>query len=99
MSHVQHWPFDQAADVAAISDEAVVGGGAPVLLVIHYSEDHSWAFLSGGTFTTEQGKVIGMGTALKLDPSLRSIADLQPGWTATRTHVGAPWICGADPEV
>ncbi len=99
MSDVEDWPFDQAANVAAVSDEAVVVKGAPILLVVHYSDDHSWGFLWGGTVTIEQGKVIGMGEALKLDPSLRSIADLQPGWTATRTHVGAPWIRRADPDM
>jgi hypothetical protein len=46
MSNAQ-WPFDQAEDVMAVSDASVVEDGRPVLLVIHYSEDHSWAFLSG----------------------------------------------------
>ncbi|MFM8223054.1 MAG: hypothetical protein ACKOJF_29445, partial [Planctomycetaceae bacterium] len=71
---------------------------APVLVVIHYSDDHSWAFLSGRS-TMEQGKVIGMGGALSLDPTLRSIADLQPGWVAIRSAVGAPWECHADPDM
>jgi len=92
------WPFDQAKNVAAISDSAVLEEGAPILLVIHYSDDHSWAFLSGHS-TTEQGKVIGMGEALELDPSLDSIADLQPGWIATRSRVDAPWECRADPDM
>jgi hypothetical protein len=92
------WPFDQARNVAAISDALVVGG-APILLVVHYSEDDSWAFLSGRASLPEEGKVIGMGTALRLDPTLRSIADLPPGWVATREQVGGPWERRADPDV
>ena len=99
MSVVDEWPFDQARDVAAISDTAVVHDGAPVLVVVHYSEDHSWAFLSGHAFQAEDGKVIGMGTALRLDPTLRSVADLQPGWVATRDHIGGPWVYRADPDM
>jgi mannose-6-phosphate isomerase-like protein (cupin superfamily) len=80
MGIVDEWPFDQAANVAAVSDAAVVDDGAPVVVVVHYSEDHSWAFLSGrGQYQTENGKVIGMGTALRLDPSLCTVADLQHG--------------------
>jgi hypothetical protein len=92
------WPFDQAKNVAAIADASVVSGG-PILLVIHYSEDDSWAFLSGAAFDVAQGKVIGMGTALSLDPSLRSIADLPPGWTASRASVGDAWVRRADLDV
>jgi hypothetical protein len=99
MTNEEDWPFDQVPNVAAISDAAVVDGNAPVLLVVHYSDDHSWAFLSGGRFTTDQGKVIGMGTALRLDPTLSSVADLPPGWTATRKDVGSIWSRRADPDV
>ena len=93
------WPFDQAPNVAAISDAAVVVSNAPVLLVVHYSDDDSWAFLSGRKFSTKEGKVIGMGEALRTDPSLREIADLPPGWTATRERIGGPWIRQPDPDV
>jgi hypothetical protein len=93
------WPFDQARNVAAVSDALVVNRSAPILRVIHYSEDHSWAFLSGAPFEVENGKLIGMGTALGLDPTLRSIADLPPGWSATRMGVGDEWVRQPDPDV
>lgn len=99
MTNEKTWPFDQAPNVAAISDTAVVEGNAPILLVVHYSDDHSWAFLSGRQFTTDQGKIIGMGTALRLDPTLSSVADLPPGWTATRNLVGSQWLRHPDPEI
>jgi hypothetical protein len=99
MKDLEDWPFDQARDVIAVSDASVVSKTAPILLVIHYSEDHSWAFLSGAPFTNEDAKLIGMGTALGLDPTLRSIADLRPGWVARRTHLGGEWVRQPDPEM
>jgi len=98
MTESDEWPFDQARNVAAVSDASVVNG-APVLWVVHYSEDDSWAFLSGAAFDVAQWKLISMGTALKLDPTLRSIADLPPGWTASRARVGDAWVRRADPDV
>ncbi len=85
------WPFDQARNVAAITTVGVVERGLPVLVVQHFEDDHSWGFLCGTTDDADDGRVIGMGTAVDLDPSLASIADLRPGWMAHRTAVGADW--------
>jgi hypothetical protein len=97
-NQVEDWPFDQAENVAAISDVSVLEG-APVLLVIHYSDDDGWAFLSGEEFSVERGKVIGMGCALEMDATLRTVADLPTGWVATRRYVGDSWERRADPEL
>jgi hypothetical protein len=94
----EDWPFDQGRKVAAISDVSVVRRAAPVLLVIHYSDDHSWAFLSGGVFTPADGMIVGMGEAFARDATLRSIADLPPGWTATRACIGEEWVRREDPD-
>jgi hypothetical protein len=93
------WPFDQAPDVAAITTRQVIEGGLPVLRVIHYSEDHSWAFLCGTTGDTADGRVISMVEALRRDPTLGEIADLPPGWVASRDHVGGDWQRVCDPEM
>ena len=49
------WPFDQAPNVAAITSRQVLEDGLPILRVIHYSDDHSWAFTCGTTSETEEG--------------------------------------------
>ena len=92
------WPFDQAPNVAAITSAGVLDG-LPVLLVVHYSEDDSWAFLDGGDFDAANGKVIGMGTAMKLDPTIAEVSDLPPGWVANRPAVGEVWTREPDPDV
>ena len=86
-----NWPFDQAPNVAAITTIRVLEDNFPVLSVTHYSDDHSWAFMCGTTNDTKDGRVIGMNKVLKLDPTLRTIADLPPGWTARRERIGAEW--------
>lgn len=88
---MNHWPFDQAANVAAITTRQVADDGHPVLVVIHYEEDDSWAFLSDSSIAAKDGRVIGMGEALKIDETLASIADLPPGWQAHRVAIGKPW--------
>lgn len=93
------WPFDQAPNVAAITTRFVLEDKFPILRVTHYSDDHDWAFVCGTTNVTEDGRVISMGEALKIDPTLREIADLPPGWSAWRTKVGAPWKRAFDPEM
>ena len=87
----EDWPFDQAPNVAAITTRQVLEEKHPILSVIHYSDDHSWAFLCGTTDRAEDGRVIGMREALNIDRTLSEIADLLPGWAATRDHVGAEW--------
>ena len=91
------WRFDQARDVAAATSAAVLAG-APILLVVHYS-DEDWGFFDGAPLDTSNGRVIGMEEAVSLDPSLNEIADLPAGHVARRATRDAPWIREPDPEV
>ena len=95
---MEDWPFDQARNVAAVTNAAVLEG-APILLVVHYSDDDSWAFLDGSAFDDSAGRIIGMGEAVHIDPSLKDVADLRPGWVARRTQVGGPWRHEIDGDV
>lgn len=92
------WPFDQAPNVGAITTRQVIREGFPVLSVVHYSDDHSWAFTCGTSDDVADGRVICMGEALKIDPTLSSIADLPPGWHARRRAVGQPWTKQPNPD-
>jgi len=86
------WPFDQASNVAAITTVGILERGLPILAVQHYDDDRGWAFLCGTTDDPLDGRVIGMGEALRMDPSLRSVADLSPGWIARRPTVDGAWV-------
>ncbi|HVV71340.1 MAG TPA: hypothetical protein VHI52_07555 [Verrucomicrobiae bacterium] len=88
---LETWPFDQAPNVAAITTRQVLEDKLPILRATHYSDDESWAFTCGTTDKTEDARVIGMGEAVEIDPSLRGIAHLPPGWTAWRDSAGGDW--------
>jgi hypothetical protein len=94
---MEKWLFDQAPNVAAVTSQSVIDG-APILLVVHYSDDHSWAFLDGADLKFDDGRVVSMKTIVALDPSLAAIADLPPGWVAQRASADAGWATAFDPE-
>ena len=99
MDKNQEWPFDQAPNVAAITTRQVLDQGLPILRVTHYEDDHSWAFVCGTTDDYEKdGRVIRMAEALRLDESLREVADLPPGWHAWREDKDSGWSRYAEGE-
>ena len=85
------WPFDQNENVAAITTRGVLELGMPILTIIHYSDDHSWAFLCGTMDDDSDGRVISMREALEMDPAIREMSDLEPGWIAWRPAAGCKW--------
>ena len=93
MTDEQDWPFDQPPDAAAITLRAVLDG-APILLVSHDADDDGWQFLDGSEVDIDKAALISMAEAVALDPSIREVADLPPGWTAWRTDLGEPWQRG-----
>ncbi|MES2260085.1 MAG: hypothetical protein V4724_16305 [Pseudomonadota bacterium] len=85
------WPFDQAPNVAALTTRQVIEDGLPVLRVVHYSNDDSWAFTCGTTSDSSDIRVVAMEEAVQIDRTLLCIASLPPGWGASRTDVGGEW--------
>ena len=83
--------------MAAITTVNVIEHGAPILVVVHYSDDESWAFLCGKTNDDADARIIGMGNALRIDPSLREVADLPSGWKAWRSALGGVWQRAPNP--
>jgi len=93
------WPFDQDQDVAALTTRQVLEEGLPVLNVVHYSDDHSWGFTCGTSNDPDDGRIVCMSHVVDLDPTLKSIADLEPGCVAVRENVGETWERYQDDEM
>ena len=87
-----HWPFDQAKNVATVTTRQVINDKHPILSVVHYSDDHSWAFTCGTTNNSEDLMLVGMGEIVDMDKTLYEIADLPPGWCADRTALSEEWV-------
>jgi len=90
------WLFDQAPNVATVTCRPVIEG-APILVVTHYLDDHSWAFLDGQVWDQSKALVVGMKTVIDAHPYIKELADLPPGWRAERASEEAPWIRTIDP--
>jgi hypothetical protein len=90
------WPFDNPPNVAAITVRQVVQSGEAILLVARDAEDGGWQFLTGGAFEVKDGMVVSLQSMLQRDPTIAELADLEPGWLATRNYVGAPWKRSAE---
>lgn len=94
-----NWNFDQAKNVATITTKQVMKEGYPILQVIHYSDDHSWAFMCGTTCETEDSLLVSMEQVVSTDQSLHDIANLPPGWVAERESKEGSWKKYEDNEV
>lgn len=89
------WKFDQGSNVACIASRAVFDG-KPVLIVTHYEDDRSWAFLDGEVFDPPEAFVVAMSAVLDAHPDLMEIATLPVGCTASRTATDQPWSIEED---
>ena len=89
------WVFDQGPNVACIASSLVMAG-QPILVVTHYEDDHSWAFLDGGDFDPDQAMVVAMSEVLNIHPSIAEIATLPAGWSAHRNAVNDAWVSTQD---
>jgi hypothetical protein len=72
--------------------------GAPILLVIHYADDDTWAFLDGEPWEPDQGLMASMGSIVDIHPYVLELADLPPGWSASQMDGGPTWLREALPE-
>lgn len=87
----KEWLFDEPKNVATFTMRQIIRGGHPILLVSHDSHDGSWQFLTGGTFSTEDGMLVALSEIVKHDPTVSELADLPLGWIAQRDDVGSSW--------
>jgi len=78
-------------NTACITCKHVVSKTHPILLAA--LDEDGWQFLCGteGHTVAEDGRVIGMGTALKLEPSLKELEDLPVGYIATKKSKESKW--------
>jgi hypothetical protein len=86
------WPFDQPANCGTIISRAILDGRSTILYVSHDEDDHGWQFLDNETFEAKDAALVCLSHVLNLDPSVVEVADLEPGWIATRSHRGGSWI-------
>ena len=87
----REWPFAQPRNCAVFSLREIVFGGTPILYVTHDENDEGWQFLTGEPVSKEDAVVVLLEEIVQLDPSILKLADLPPGWIATRQTADAAW--------
>ena len=85
------WPFADPPNLAVITTQQVTKERQPILYVFHDADDGSWQFHAGGIPQMTEAQVVSLAFILKIDPSLRELADLPVGWSAERGGMGQPW--------
>jgi hypothetical protein len=86
------WPFDQPPNCAVFTTLHVIDGSERILEVYHDSDDHGWQFfgLTGGTM--QNAAIVALQEIVAMDPSVLEIADLAPGWSASRENPNSSWF-------
>jgi len=92
MSRMTSWPFDQPTNCATIVSKSILERGAPILIVCHDADDHGWQFLDGVSEDIDDLVIIGLAHILEIDPTMRELAQLQPGYEATRPNAASDWV-------
>lgn len=70
----------------------VMHEGEPIVQVIHDEEDHAWQFHGAGEKSMADMLLVALKTVFFRDPTIIEIAELLPGWRASRSAVGGPWM-------
>jgi hypothetical protein len=66
-------------------------GSKPVLRVRHDLDDPGWQFLTGENVSMKDAMLVALHEVVSKDASLNELADMPPGWLATRACVNEPW--------
>jgi hypothetical protein len=86
------WPFDQPPNCASLTVRQILRDRGPILHVCHDADDHGWQFLGWADAEVADGMEVCLSEILRLDPSIREVADLPPGWHAWRRAIGETWV-------
>lgn len=86
------WPFDQPKNCATVVSRSILERGAPILVVCHDADDHGWQFLDGVSEDIDDLAIMGLGHIVDLDPTMATLANLEPGYQAARQSVTSAWV-------
>jgi hypothetical protein len=86
----EEWTFLEPQNVAVFTTEKVVSANHPILYVCH-DDDGVWQFHTGADINEEDAKIVALSEIVRRDRSILDLADLQMGWSATRTSQNDDW--------
>jgi hypothetical protein len=83
-------PFDQPENCACFTTTHVLLGEQDITLVSR-GLDNYWQFHCTGEIRMADAMIVSLRQIVAHDSSVLEVADIPPGWEATRTQRGATW--------
>jgi len=87
------WPFQDPPSAQVFADATILRERQPIHFLSH-DQEGVWRFhdLDASYESVLAALPVNLSVVLELDPSLRAVADLAPGWVAFRLAVGDEWV-------
>jgi hypothetical protein len=86
----EEWTFLDPQNVAVFTTGKVISENQQILYVCH-DDDGVWQFHTGADINEEDAKIVALSEIVRRDRSILDLADLQMGWSATRTSQNDDW--------
>jgi hypothetical protein len=85
--------LEKSTDTAAFTTKFVLEDNKVITYVKHEIEDGAWQFFSDDEFEEFESvaRIIGLNEIMDKDPTLKQLADMEPGYIATRNYKGDKW--------
>jgi hypothetical protein len=85
--------LENSTDIAVFTTKFVLEDNKTITYVTHDIEDGAWQFFSEDEFENFESvaKIVGLKEIMDKDPTLKELADMEPGHTATRKFKGDKW--------
>lgn len=87
-------------DIAVFTTTFVLDDKKRITYVSRELEDGAWLFFSDDEFDDFEAvvKIMGLNEIMELDPTLKGLKDLEPGYFATRKGKSGAWVIGKEME-
>ncbi len=85
------WPFQDEKHTLVVTQRSAIEQRRPILTVLRDSADGQWTFLADENPLIDVVVLVTLEDMLKIDSSLVGVADLPPGWKASRSAIGSAW--------
>lgn len=86
------WPISAQADEDCSTVKDIVDGVMPILSALYDLDACRWCFMTNEEILPMECVEAPLKDIVERDPSLLHLADLPPGWIATRESLRSPWI-------
>jgi hypothetical protein len=94
------WPFSDPKNVITFTVTDIIKKRTPILYVAHEESDGGWQFLTGGDLPEKKDwLLVALSEIVAVDPTIKELADLPLGYSATRAGPGETWQKWKSPEI